>query len=308
MDVKTAQQIVHELYPSAESITMVEHGYDNIVALVDYMYAVRFPRDQNAYARSQYEKHILKHLEMVDTITIPRILSDHANPPYLVTSFVSGRHVSSKDIASLPMQQQRAFGKMVAQFAYAMHTTLILEDELKIRRELKLDNLTDEPWPLHFEKTTLEFPFPTPQQDAIAKKYYALWNEICNVDPQVVVHDDLHTENMFFDNNNYLVGILDFGDTNVGTPEQELRQLYRISEEVLLAAVYEYETVSGKALSIKAIKTWAVTQELATYSEKLAKGETGHPVFKRACRNLNAWLREGEWGKGYDISPSEGYL
>lgn len=306
-DADTAKRIAHELYPNAQSITMVEHSYDNIVALVDSAYAIRFPRDENAGARSQYEKHVLQHLKNATDITIPKILGSHDKPAYLVTSFVPGCHISTGDIKEFSRALQREFAEKVAQFAHAMHSTLDLNDELRIRQELGLDELAEEPWHVYFRKTIAEASFPTPRQDTIAKEYYAKWDAICNVSPLNVVHDDLHAENMLFDADNHLTGILDFGDTNVGTPEQDLRQLYRINEDVLIAAISMYEKLSGKKLDIESAKTWAITQELAVYSEQLANGKTGHRTFKRSCRNLNAWLGDEDWGKGFDISDTEGY-
>ena len=306
-DADTAKRIAHELYPNAQSITMIEHSYDNIVALVDNTYAIRFPRDENAGARSRYEKHVLQHLETVADITIPQILGSHSNPVYLVTSFVPGQHISTQAIRTLSQGLQIEFAEKVAQFAYSMHSAFNLKHELKMRQELGLDALAEEPWAVYFRKTISEAAFPTPQQEAIAKEYYAKWDATCNVSPQNVVHDDLHTENMLFDADNHLIGILDFGDTNIGTPEQDLRQLYRINEDVLATAIRTYENLSGKKLDIKLAKTWAITQELAVYSEQLANGKTDHRTFKRACRNLNAWLGDGDWGKGFDISDIDGY-
>jgi len=305
-DVDTAREITRGLYPNAENINMIEHSYDNIVALVDNQYAVRFPKNKYAYLRSLYEKHVLEQLESTKTITIPRILDEQANPPCLVTSFVPGHHISADAIRTFSEDQQQDFCKQVAQFAYAMHSVFSLDEELSLRKELGLDELADgEPWPIYFKKTVYDYTFQAPLQDKIAKSYYAEWVRLCDVAPTVVVHDDLHTQNMMFEDNR-LIGILDFGDTNVGTPEQELRQLYRISEEVMLAAVREYQSLSDQVLNVDAIKLWAVMQELAVYSKMLLKANTNHHTFKRASRNLNMWLNEGEWGKGYDISPNNG--
>ncbi len=302
-DVDTAREFTRSLYPHTKKITMIEHSYDNIVALVDDRYAVRFPRAKNAYLRSLYEKHILERLENIETTTIPRILGEHANPPCLVTSFVPGHHISADTIrATFSKKQQQDFAKQVAQFAYTMHSVFSLDEELQLRKELDLDKLADgEPWPIFFKKFVHEHTFQTSLQDKIAKRYYAEWLKLCNVAPTVVVHEDLHTQNMMFEDN-LLVGILDFGDTNVGTPEMELRQLYRINEEVMLEAVRQYQSLSGQGLKVEAIKIWAVVQELAVYSK--FKANTNHHKFKAASRNLNRWLDEGEWGKGYDISCS----
>jgi Ser/Thr protein kinase RdoA (MazF antagonist) len=105
-----------------------------------------------------------------------------------------------------------------------MHSSFEMKAELRLRKELGLDNLaTGEPWPKYYEKVVHDGYFPTAVQDEIAKKCHAEWVARCATAPTVVVHDDLHTENMMLNDDNWLIGILDFGDTNVGTPEQELR-------------------------------------------------------------------------------------
>jgi hypothetical protein len=92
-----------------------------------------------------------------------------------------------------------------------------------------------------------------------------------------------------------LVGILDFGDINIGVPEQELRQLYRINDVVLDSAIKAYEEISGYKLNRDAIVTWAIAQELSVYSEMLEDKYTSSPSFLRAVDNLQKWLPEGDW-------------
>jgi hypothetical protein len=125
-DVDAAREFTLSLYPDAENITMIEHSYDNIVALVDESFAVRFPKNKNAYLRSLYEKHILKQLESTKTITIPRILDEYGNPPCLVTSFLPGHHISGDTVRTFSEKEQQDFAKQVAQFAYTMHSSFSL--------------------------------------------------------------------------------------------------------------------------------------------------------------------------------------
>lgn len=307
-DVNTARDIAHNLHPNAQSIAMIEHSADNVVALVDTKCALRFPKNKNAYDRGLYERRILKQLEDIQIVTIPRVLGENINPPYVVTSYVAGRHVTPDKIRKFSEEQQQDFSKSVARFAYIMHTSFEIDKELPIREMLRLDEHKDnEPWPVYYKKVVRDGNFSTATQNGIAKRCYEDWAKISNVAPTVVVHDDLHTENMMFDNDNHLVGILDFGDTNVGTPEQELRQLYRISEDVMMAAVQEYQRLSGLQLDVDAIKIWAIMKELADYSKRLEANDTSHHSFKRASCNLNIWLPDGEWGKGYDLSGYEGF-
>lgn len=302
-DTELVRETLKDMYPEAKRISLVEHGYDNIVGLVDELYAVRFPRNASAYKRSQYEKAVLNSLKELQGVTIPRVLGEKINPPCMITSFVPGAHISASAVNNLPHELQEAFGRSVAEFAYRLHSTLSVEEAKKLRKELELDKLEEEPWAIYLQKTLIKTTLPTPQQDNLAKRYFDLWKQYDANDGLVVVHDDLHTENMLFENG-YLVGVLDFGDTNIGTPEQELRLLYRINEVVVNAAVDSYSQLAGIRLDVEAIKTWAITQELAAYSERLMTANTKHPAFARACRNLNMWLPDGNWGAGFTL-PKE---
>jgi hypothetical protein len=53
-DAELARKTARELYPDAQHITLVDHAYDNIVALIDETYALRFPRNDRA---ASYTSH-----------------------------------------------------------------------------------------------------------------------------------------------------------------------------------------------------------------------------------------------------------
>ncbi len=292
---ESAEHILRELYPHAQSIRFVEHGYDNLVGLVDDRFAVRFPRMHSAYLRSQYERLVLSDLASLESIAIPRVLGAGEDPPYLVTSFVRGEHITWREISGFPEVRQKKIGRDIARFAFAMHSLLSVQRAREYRGTWGLDAQAEQPWDVHLDKYLNQHEFPTPDQDSLAKAYYHRWREQAYTTPTVVLHDDLHMENLLFENAE-LAGILDFGDTNIGRPEQELRQMYRINETVLEAAVAEYERLSGYKLNLEACKIWAIVQALATYAEMIAGHKTDHPGFARAVSDLQRWLPEGGWG------------
>lgn len=298
-DKDRALAISRTLYPEAGEYTLVEHGYDNLVVLVDSDYAIRFPRNENAYLRSKYEQRVLEALEGIGTVSIPHVITAHENPVYLITSFVLGRHLTINDIRSFSIDLQNEFANKVTEFAYAMHTSLSIKEARMFRKELTLDELEEEPWDIYFEKTLIKATFPTKIQDDIAKEYYRKWSNIQVHAELVVVHDDLHAQNMLFNENRQLTGVLDFGDTNVGTPEQELRQLYWYNENILSTALAKYQQLSHRELNIEAAKIWSVMQELASYSNHVRDSKTQHASFKRACSNLDRWFSEGLWSLDY---------
>jgi aminoglycoside phosphotransferase (APT) family kinase protein len=306
-DANLARKALTEMYPQAKQITLIEHGYDNIVGLIDGLYAVRFPRNSNAYKRSQYEKEILRNLSELKSISLPHIIDERDTPPCLVTTFVHGVHLSPIDVNGFTPEQQEDFGKSVGRFAFELHSLLSVDEAREFRKKLGLDELEEEPWPIYMEKRLVKTKFPTNKQDELAKQYFELWKQHDTEEGLVVVHDDLHTENMLFEKGR-LSGVLDFGDTNIGTPEQELRQLYRINEKVLRSAIAEYSAHSGLQLNVDAAINWAIAQELAAYSERLTTNNTKHPAFARACHNLNKWLPEGRWGQGFEIAHRDSTL
>lgn len=305
-DTKMAEEIARQTYPSASKLTVIDYSYDNIVVLINEQFALRFPRNKNAYARSQYEKQILQHLETLETVNIPHILDEHINPPYLVTTFVTGKHLSPSDICGFSTTEQRRFGEDIAVFAHKMHTALPVDEARHTRKKLGLDELSEEPWPIYFERHLSNNTLLTSDQAAVANNYYDQWRKISSSSPLVVVHDDLHTENMLFKDNR-LCGVLDFGDTNIGTAEQDLRQLYRINDTVVNAAARKYSELSGRQLDVEALKLWAIMQELASYAERLATNNTNHHAFARSAGNLNKWLKTDIWGKGMGLPSAKHY-
>ncbi|MBM3261571.1 hypothetical protein FJY93_04085 [Candidatus Kaiserbacteria bacterium] len=293
-DKKAAETIVRNLYNSSKQISYIEHGYDNLVVLVDERYALRFPRNLNAYRRSQYEKQVLLKLSSLQGVDIPKVMGEELDPPFLITKFIRGQHLSKSQVNSFPIESQKKIGQKIATFAHTLHSLLSVQTVNELRKKYELDDLEEEPWDKHMYKMLIQTTFPTPTQDAFAKKYFDLWQSKANKPPTVSVHDDLHTDNMLFEGEE-LVGVLDFADTNIGTPEQEFRQLYRINETVLSSALGTYEKLSGQSLDIEVSKIWSIAQELATYAERL--NDKAHPSFIRTVGNLQIWLPEGGWSE-----------
>ncbi len=293
-DTETAKEIIRHLYPEAKNIRFIEHGYDNMVGLVDDKYALKFPRNGYAYQRDQYEEQVLIDLESLDQLFIPKILGKGTNPPYFIASFVPGNHLSADEIRQLSVEQQEDIAEKIARFAYAMHSMLPVNQAMDHRRKLELDSLEEQPWVIYFEESLEKITFPNTQQDKLAKEYYKRWKSLQYDTPEVVLHDDLHNENLMFEGTN-LTGVVDFGDTNIGHPEQEFRQMHRINETILDLVIKNYEQLSKLKLNKEAIILWAILQELAVYSGMLTNTKKDHPSFYRAAKNLQKWLPEGNW-------------
>ena len=288
-DIDTARKIIKKLFPEAKNVRFVEHGYDNLVGLVDKKYALRFPRYDFAYLRDLFEKQILLDLSAFEEIIIPKILGEGRNPYYIITSFVPGEHISEEDINHWPENEQKRYGQQVAKFAHFMHSSITVEKAIEIQKLVGLKDFS------FYEYALSNYIFPVLQQDRIAKEYYKKWEELQYSTSKVVIHNDLQNRNLLFKGYD-LVGVIDFGDAQIGSPEQELRQLYRLDESILQSAIVTYEQLSGLKLNDETIKIWAIIQELASYANNLANNKTDHHGFLSATKYLEKWLPEGNWG------------
>lgn len=294
-DIEQARQIVTERYPDARRIEFIEHGYDNVVALVDTTVAVRFPRNHAAYVRSLYGRAILAKLDGFHTVVIPRILEQHENPAYLVTSYVPGKHVSVDDMHQFSQTDLMLFGETVSRFAYELHTAMSAEDEIKFRESAQFGEQFEESWGDFFTRVVSDGSFANRDQRRLAATYYEKWRQFeSSGKPQAVIHDDLHNDNMLFVQSR-LVGVVDFASASIGTAEQELRQLYCINDTVLDAAIHTYEQLAGRQLDREGIEVWAIIREMGVYNRRLTAGDVHHPDFMRACEYLDRWLPEGGW-------------
>lgn len=95
-------------------------------------------------------------------------------------------------------------------------------------------------------------------RDAIGHLICELWNmheslrENGVLDPTVIGHTDLHLGNITFverDGMKIANGVIDFGVTQLTTPESDLRHAAILGEDIGDAAIKEYEKITGERLN-----------------------------------------------------------
>src|SRR5208282_2779736 len=86
--------------------------------------------------------------------------------------------------------------------------------------------------------------------------------------------------------NNQIVGILDFGYAKSGTAAQELRLLPCINKLLLENTIDQYSNLGGLDVDPNEVHIWAISTQLASYCDRLSKGQTDHPSYIRSRENL----------------------
>jgi aminoglycoside phosphotransferase (APT) family kinase protein len=277
-DAAAALNIVAELYDSDVTTRVITDGHENLIIAVDETYVVRFPRTEEVWKSSKKERYVIEKLSRHAAMPISRLLKTSESPAYIITTYLKGDQITTKQIRSLPEDILQNIGKQIATFAYTFHTTIPIDEFRPF--------FTPPTWSYddYLKRVLFDRQDPNPKVDALAKTYYHKWLDTKKA-KDIVVHDDLHTGNLLFDDRYHLTGVLDFGATCIGSAEQELRQAYRFGDAALEAAALTYEQLSGRPFDQETAKLWTITQELGAYCR-----EDTDVVHERARENLHFWF------------------
>ena len=292
--INDVKAVIARDFDSSLNVEYIERGTEHFVALIDKKYVARFPRTQKIAINAYYVDNLLFRLKD-SPLFVPYTLYKKDSPLYFVSSYINGNHLIAKQINNLNISKKQDLADKYANFAAKLHGQFDVKEEMSIQHKYGLSKNRQLSWQDYFDKAVYNRAFPTQAQDIIAKEYYNKWQSNKGSLPLVLLHDDLHLENILFLDNT-LVGVLDFGDVNIGYSEQEFRQLYKLGDDILNMALQTYNLQTGRSLKAENVKNWAIMTQLASYSERWATNAMGHPAFARACEDLNVWLPEGKWG------------
>jgi len=279
-DTQAALRVAKGLYGAATTFRVVTEGHENLIIIANETDIVRFPRTEEVWTQGKSERYVLKKLSRDAMLPTPRLLSVSEQPAYLVTSYLRGNQLTAEHFRSLPHETLEKIGRQMAKFAYRFHQTIPIEEFRSF--------YTPPTWSYddYLRRVLFDQHNQNPEISALAKHYYHLWMDT-QKKKEIVVHDDLHTGNLLFDDTYKLTGVLDFGATCIGSAEQDLRQAYRFGDAALEAAATTYEELSGQPFDRNIAKLWVVTQELGAY----CRADSG-VAHDRAAENLRFWFPE----------------
>lgn len=283
---------INEFCPKVQELTYIEHGADNIIALVNKEFVFRFPRHENAAKRLAYETALLQKISgHITAVAIPEVLKVNTMPLNIVAKYIPGDHLTGRQIQQLSEEDQIAIGRKIAEFIAQLNQAVSGLEIRRIRAEAAVDSL-EEPWPVYFNRLFVTSALPNDRLRPIVNQYYGQWkNNVQSEQAVSAIHDDLHPSNLLFFGNK-LTGIVDFGDTNTGSIESELRWLYLMGDTVLQSAISHYQELTGNSVNYEHVRVWAIMHELSSFTSGLMSQKTETFPFKRSQENLRQWIPE----------------
>jgi aminoglycoside phosphotransferase (APT) family kinase protein len=288
--IQEAELAIHEFCKEVGEITYIEHGSDNVVALVNKQYVFHFPRNGDAARRLAFEAALLQRIgKQIHSVRVPVIVKLQMRPLHVVSEYIEGDHLHLDFIQSLSADEQTAAGRSLGSFIVEMTQSVSGLEVQRLRREAGVD-MTRESWDTYFERIFVATPLPNEKLRPVVTEYYGIWKEyVAHEQRTLTVHDDLHTNNLLF-TGPQLTGVVDFSETNVGSIEEEMRWLYAMGDTVLEAAIAQYQTLTGTPVDKDHVRIWVIIQQLASFIKRFRAEETSSEHFLRAHRNLRAWI------------------
>lgn len=288
--MQQADAAIRQFCKDVREVTFIEHGADNVVAVANKEYVFRFPRNAAAGARLYFETALLQKIsKQLPAVQVPELVQVHTQPFYSVAKYISGEHLSAAEVQSLTADEQIAVGNKIATFSTQLNHAISGLEVRRLRTEAGVDGL-DEPWEPYFGRLFVTEALPNEKLRSVIQEHYGIWKEYVKQEQRnYAIHDDLHPSNLLF-LGAQLQGIVDFGDTNTGSIEEEFRWLFSMGDIVLKAAIEHYQQLTGTLVNYDHVKEWAIMHELSSYTSRLAKQDTESYPFLRAQEHLRSWL------------------
>lgn len=234
-DVATISQVLNSEIPelTIDSITIIETGWDHLVAEVNEEWIFRFPRAESSIANLEREKNLLNYLKNHITLPIPHHQYFGKNVAFVGYRKLLGIHLNQQIYAGLDLKVCYRIAKTVASFFTELHHAVSKDQAVKwgyapvIRPLVEIDSLCS----------------ALPRDIGIMVKSavdYARF-DLSEEKNLVFIHQDINGDNLAFDlSSGKITGAFDFSDTGIGPYSWEFAELFVVDVELarLTAEIY----------------------------------------------------------------------
>lgn len=286
--------VIHAVRPDAHDLHELGSGDFNEVILVDGKEVFRFPKNEEGKNALRYEAEIVRRVAGKTHLDIPAPLELAADASYGVFTYVPGNVLDNKTIDTFSSDEKVQVGQTIASFIRDLNAALPFAETAQLRAEYQPNFETESKYHAHMLRLGKE------ENNPYLPKYEQYYRELCEQfggslpEENMVAHGDLHSGNLVFTDDHKLSGIIDFSDCGPSTVYGELRQMYRLGDEILTTIIEGLDNTFG-VINLDLVRLWAITHEFSIMMRPGAlTGENSRAVISQKL--LQTWL--GDSWKG----------
>jgi aminoglycoside 2''-phosphotransferase len=266
------------------SVRVVAHGWDHDVLDIDDTYIFRFPKDDDS--RLPTEIRIVERLQGRTSLPIPHFEFVGRSATYVGYRKIQGGPLTPERCAQLSEADRDAVALQLATFLVEVH------DAVPYMLAKDLGVVADSLHAYLREANAIRQRFSDPViRDFINVTLDDFASMIVEPGPQTFLYNDLHGDNMAFDEHaNRVVGVFDFGDAAIGDLHREFAPLYRMDRALLEHTVSHYQHMTGARLSLRRIIMIERVNRLSDLAETI--DQPGNPEPGKVFAEIVEWNRE----------------
>ncbi|MBA2649046.1 MAG: aminoglycoside phosphotransferase family protein [Legionella sp.] len=233
-DVATVSKVLNHEIPNLfiDSISIIETGWDHLVAEVNGEWIFRFPRTKGSIANQERERDLLGYLKNHLSLSIPDFHYLGKETAFVGYQKIRGIHLNKQIYTSLDLKVRKHIAKSIASFFTELHQAVSIDQArqwgyapiIRPLLEIELELLC-----------TLPREIATMINDAVSYACLDLSRG------QVFCHQDVNGDNMAWDETTRQInGVFDFSDTGIGHYSLDFAELFVIDAElaILTAEIY----------------------------------------------------------------------
>jgi hypothetical protein len=289
----------------SESFRVADDGDTSIALLFDGPQMVaKLPRNYaEGYNRTIYEALALDAVGRgsYGPIRVPEMVDTRPYAPqHLLSTLTGGVTLKPEQVQRFSVAEQALLGQRIGIFAANLAATVSMDDHAEMMRQLpgfRIAERTD-----HVRKYDARRLMYTIGSEALASVLvetylsFRVMKAAGHLEPSIVGHDDLRTDNMTFTQGPAgweLRSIFDFNLLKPSVPERELRHAVGMGDHVEQAAVEAYEATTGRPISRPLLRFWAVAQA-ATVCASYLRADTPQRA-RQSLKTLQRLFPDRDW-------------
>lgn len=253
--------VLKQLHPGSK-ITWIDKGQSNHIAKVDDEFIYKFPLRDEWFSLLCKEYEIYNLLANNVSLRIPMALELNKPNHYLKLKMLKGETISSKEAVSLDCRQKKDFSAKVALFIKEINNPSLKKGFDTIFINDNNDYYYIEKWLEYVAESSKLI------NGDVARRYvdqYNCFRERLGFGfskDNLIAHKDLHEDNLIFNTQRELVGIIDFAELRYTSIHSELRTLLRFGIDTLTDIIGQIGELA-RGITVEDVVIFAKTYEMA---------------------------------------------
>ena len=209
---------------SWEKYRILTHGFDHVVIILDEKIIFRFPKAKEYKSEFENETQLLNYLKKKVKVGIPEYTYISKNKSLAGYKILSGRELTATRFRKLSVLEKEKLAKQIADFLTSLHTTT---KSIITKYNIHTENPRKEHSKFVRDTKKLVFPRLNKKEVQIIENYFSeLKNALDHTFSNALLHNDLTSAHILWDNKKNQVNIIDFSDRAFGDPASDFAGLW----------------------------------------------------------------------------------